>query len=69
MPKKIIIDLSDEQAETLKKHLADESKVNQEEETFSGYSITLIGLEWGINFLEVEMNSKIDIGEVEWRIE
>jgi hypothetical protein len=68
MSKKLVIELTDEQAEILKNHLATESATNQSEETFSGYSITLIGMEWGFNFLEVEMNSKIDIGEVSWSI-
>lgn len=69
MSKKLIISLTDEQAKKLQEHLSEQSKINQEEETFSGYSITLIGLEWGINFLDVEMNTKVELGEVDWKIE
>jgi rRNA maturation endonuclease Nob1 len=67
--KKLIINLSEEQVKILKNHLSEQNKINQEEETFSGYSITLIGLEMGLNFLEVEMNSKVELGEVTWSIE
>jgi hypothetical protein len=69
MSKKLVIDLTESQAEEIKDHLSKQSEINQMEETFSGYSITLIGLEEGLNFLEVEMNSKIDLGDVTWRIE
>jgi hypothetical protein len=69
MAKKLIIDLTESQAEEIKSHLSKQSEINQREETSSGYSITLIGLEEGLNFLEVEMNSKIDLGDVTWRIE
>ena len=67
--KKLIINLSEEQVKILKNHLSEQNKINQEEETFSGYSITLIGLEMGLNFLEVEMNSKVELGDVTWSIE
>jgi hypothetical protein len=67
--KKLIINLTEEQSEILKDHLSEQSRINQEEETFSGYSITLIGLEMGLNFLEVEMNSNVELGEVTWSIE
>jgi hypothetical protein len=69
MSKKLIIDLTDEQASQLQSHLTRQGQINQLEETFSGYTITLIGLEFGINFLEVEMNSTIELGEVNWKIE
>jgi hypothetical protein len=69
MAKRLIIELTDEQADQLQSHLSEQAHINQLEETFSGYTITLIGLEFGINFLEVEMNSAIELGEVNWKIE
>jgi len=64
----LIITMSSDQKTILKNHLELQGKINQEEETFSGYSVTLIGLETGPSFLEVEMNSKVDLGEVTWCI-
>lgn len=67
--KKLIIELTEEQAEKLKNHLATQNKINADAETFSGYTIMLHGVEWGLHWLEVEMNSKLDLGDVNWRIE
>jgi hypothetical protein len=67
--KKIVIELTDEQFEQIQNHLATQNKINADEETFSGYSFYLNCTEMGINWLEVEMNSKIDVGEVDWRFE
>lgn len=69
MANKLTIDLTDEQVEKIKSHLAEQSKINFGEETFSGWSFTLCCTEFGISWLELEMNQKIDLGEVDWKIE
>jgi len=40
--------------------------INSKEETFSGFSFTLSCTEMGISWLDVEMNSKLEIGDVNW---
>lgn len=69
MDKKLTIKLTNEQAENIKRHLTTQSEINQKEETFSGFSFTLSATESGISWLELEMNSKVDLGEVSWDIE
>lgn len=69
MPKKIIINITDEKYEQIQAHFSKEAAVNAKEETFSGFSINLQGAEWGISWLEVSMNSTIDVGEVDWKFE
>ncbi|HSI89713.1 MAG TPA: hypothetical protein VK927_01290 [Adhaeribacter sp.] len=65
--KKLVINLTDEQYAKIQEHLSRNNKINAAEETFSGYSFNLNCTEIGINWLEVEMNTKIDVGEVAWK--
>lgn len=67
--KKIIINITDEQAKKLDELLSTQSRINFQEETFSGFSITLSCIEAGICWLEAEMNKKIELGDVDWKIE
>jgi hypothetical protein len=69
MSKKLVITLSDEQVNQIKKHLATQGEINQKEETFSGYTFTLSCLECGICWLDVEMNETLHIGDVNWSFE
>lgn len=68
--KKIIIEISDDQHSKMMEHLQNQTKVNIENETFSGYSFNLKCVEGGIStWLEVKMNGTLDLGEVDWKIE
>jgi hypothetical protein len=70
MSKKLIINLTEAQADQIKKHLSEQSKANQLEETFSGYSFTLSCTEDGVFcWLDLEMNSTVHIGDVSWQME
>lgn len=69
MSKKIIIELTEEQFEKIKSHLKIQAEANQMNETFSGYTFTLSSTEDGLSWLELVMNTKIDLGDVDWRIE
>ncbi|WP_452226428.1 hypothetical protein [Lacinutrix cladophorae] len=40
--------------------------INIEEETNSGFNINLISIEGDVSWLEFVMQSKIDLGEVNW---
>jgi hypothetical protein len=66
---KIIIELTDIQVERIKIHLKTQSEANQMNETFSGYTFMLSATEDGLSWLELDMNTRIDIGDVNWRIE
>ncbi|WP_224485402.1 hypothetical protein [Robertkochia aurantiaca] len=66
--KKLCITLSDEQYEAYENHIKRGSKINLEEETFSGFGIILNHCELGA-WLEVDMYGKLDLGDVEWSIE
>jgi hypothetical protein len=66
---KLTIDLTDEQVEKIRNHLGEQTSINLKEETFSGWTFTLSCTEFGISWLELEMNTKIDLGEVDWKIE
>lgn len=67
--KKIIIELSDEQHAQMMEHLRKNTEMNIEAETFSGYSISLCCVDGMISsWVEVEMNTKIDLGEVNWEV-
>lgn len=61
--------MSDEQSKKLKEHLENQNKINSEEETFSGFTIILEGMEFGLTWLEVETDTKESIGDVSWKIE
>ena len=67
--KKLVIEITEAQFAAIQNHLATQNKINAAEETFSGYSFNLNCTEMGINWLEVEMNTKIDVGEVTWKFE
>lgn len=67
--KKIIIELSDKQHKQMMEHLQKNTEMNIEAETFSGYSISLCCVDGMFSsWVEVEMNGKIDLGEVNWKI-
>jgi predicted metal-binding transcription factor (methanogenesis marker protein 9) len=67
--KKITIKITDEQYNQIKKHLSEQGEINQRHETFSGYSFILSCCESGICWLELDMNKKIDLGDVDWVME
>jgi len=68
--KKITIELTEEQHPKMMNHLQRETAVNMDNETFSGYGFNLKCVEGGISsWLEVEMNSLLNLGEVNWKIE
>ena len=64
----LIIHLTDEQLKIIKNHLKEQNEINSLEETFSGFSFTLSCTEMGISWLDLEMNSKLEIGDVNWEI-
>jgi hypothetical protein len=66
--KKIIIELSDEQYEKMKAHQERGAEINAELVSLSGCSIKLCCLGIG-DWLEIEMNGVLDLGEVDWKIE
>jgi hypothetical protein len=66
---KLVIELTDDQVKMIKSHLSEQGKINQENETFSGYSFTLSCTESGISWLDLEMNTSIEIGDVNWSIQ
>lgn len=67
--KKITIEISEKQHTIMMEHLKMNTALNFENETFSGHSIHLYCTEVGFSWLEVEMNSKVDLGEVKYRVE
>lgn len=68
--KKIVIELTDQQFEKMMTHFKRENEINEKEETFSGYSFTLICTECGVfDHLEVEVNTKLKLGDVNWHYE
>ena len=67
--KQLIIELTDKQHLQMMEHLQRGTKLNIEEETSSGFEIRLCCVEGNLSsWVEVEMNGKIDLGEVNWRI-
>lgn len=69
MSHKLIIQLSDAQKLAIQKHLSEEAAINQVDETLSGWTFTLSCTEFGIHYLGLEMNTKIELGEVEYTLE
>ena len=68
--KRIIIEISDEQHQKMMDYLGRNTALNIEHETFSGYGLNLNCVDGGFSsWLEVEMNGKLDLGEVDWNIE
>lgn len=66
--KKIIIEISDSQHEEMKTYLEKCFSTAISEESFSDYSIKLIVSPFG-GELEVEMYDKIELGDVNWKVE
>lgn len=67
--KQLIIELTDKQHLQMMEHLQRGTILNIEEETSSGFEIRLCCVEGNLSsWVEVEMNGKIDLGEVNWRI-
>ena len=68
MSNQLIIHLTDEQLHKIKSHLKEQNEINSKEETFSGFSFTLSCTDMGISWLDLEMNSKLEIGNVDWEL-
>jgi hypothetical protein len=66
--RKIEIELSEEQYQQIKNEISKGNTLNLQEETFSGYSLTLSSVEGGFAWLEFNMYDNIDIGDVNWSI-
>jgi hypothetical protein len=66
--KKIIIELTDEQYEKMKAHQKSGAEINGELGSLSGCGINLCCTEIS-DWLEIEMNGILDLGEVNWKIE
>jgi hypothetical protein len=66
--KKIIIELTDEQYEKMKAYQKRGSEINGEGGTLSGCGIKLCCTEIE-DWLEIEMNGVLNLGEVNWKIE
>lgn len=67
--KKLIIELTDKQHSQMMEHLQRGTKLNIDAETSSGFEIRLCCVEGNLSsWVEVEMNGKIDLGEVNWVI-
>lgn len=65
--KKLEIELTDNQYKSILSAIKKGTQINFNEETFSGYNISLNVIEGGISFLEFEMLNKIELGEVNWK--
>lgn len=67
--KQLIIELADDQHKQMMEHLQRGIAFNIDEETFSGFEISLNCVEGNISsWVEVKMNGIIDLGEVNWEI-
>ncbi|MFT5254364.1 MAG: hypothetical protein ACI87N_003433 [Flavobacteriales bacterium] len=66
--RKIIIELSDSQYELMKAHQKKGVEINAASDSFSGCSIKLCCSPLG-DWLEIEMNGSLNLGEVNWKIE
>lgn len=66
--KKVEILLTEEQFQNLTSQIQKGTELNFQEETFSGFSLKLSVIEGGIGYLDFEMISKFDLGEVAWTI-
>lgn len=53
--KRLLIELSDEQYTEMIEHIQKGAKLNFDNETFSGYSINLNCLDFGLSSLEVKI--------------
>lgn len=66
--KKLEITLTDEQYEKLSQKISNSAKINLQEETFSGFEISLCVTEGNISWLELKMGGITNLGEVDWAI-
>jgi hypothetical protein len=66
--KRIIIELSDEEHEKMKAHQSRGAEINGKLESLSGCSIKLCCCEVG-DWLEIDMNGVLNLGDVNWKIE
>ncbi len=64
--RKIEIEITEEQYKLLNQEIEKGTLINIEEETNSGFNINLISIEGDVSWLEFVMQSKIDLGEVNW---
>jgi hypothetical protein len=67
--RKIEINITEEQYKILQQKIEKETLINLKEETHSGFQIKLNVIEGGLSWIEFEMNSTIEIGEVDWKLE
>lgn len=66
--KKIVIELTEDQYEKMKAHQKRGAERNGEGVTLSGFGIRLCCTEIE-DWLEIEMNGLLNLGEVNWKIE
>lgn len=66
--KKIEIDLTEEQYQKMMAEMERGSRLNLNEETFSGYEIKLSVVEGGFAWVDFKMYNEVDLGDVNWRI-
>jgi hypothetical protein len=66
--KKIIIELSDDQYKKMIAHQKKAAEVNAISDTISGFSINLCSCPVS-DWLEIDCNGILDLGEVNWKIE
>lgn len=66
--KRIVIELSDKQHSLMIEHIEKGHKFNLDNETFSGFGINLNTCELG-DWLEIDFNGVINVGDVNWKIE
>ncbi|WP_313115402.1 hypothetical protein [Aequorivita sediminis] len=67
MPK-IEIEITQEQKNKLLNEIKKGTELNLNEETFSGYSITLNVIEGGISWLNFKMYNETELGDVSWKM-
>jgi len=67
--KELRIKLTDDQHEKLMAKLSNEGQKNLDHSTLSGFSITLNEAFPGASWLTVNMNGKLDLGDVDWKIQ
>ena len=65
--KKISIELTDEQYEKMKAHQKRGVEINAQSDSLSACSIKLCCCELG-DWLEIEMNGVLNLGDVNWKI-
>ncbi|MCG9793387.1 hypothetical protein [Flavobacterium algicola] len=66
--KKIIIELSDDQYDKMVAHQKKKAELNATSDSISGFSINLCCCPVS-DWLEIDNNGILDLGEVNWKIE